>query len=350
MSKLSFESEAASRFLSTSQPEALLNDIISDISEPIDFAVVQGFEDRSLSALQRIGEARRPIDTLYIARYPDANSANARLSEALHELVKSSAPRTLQHVRLLKDGGWVSALRHRGTSRPLFFDITGLSTRHLFGALDQVSRQIRPVYLIYTEAETYWPTFDAWRELTATHQDSEKLAQKVDEMPWLFGCVHNVEAIPGHDGFDSLVSGRALIAFLPFKGARLGAILGEQDYREILFLSGQPRLRANRWREQALRDINEPLLGQAEPIVLSTFGYRDTVQNLMAVLTDNNSPLLKYNVDLALLGSKLQTVGCWVISQIFPSITCLTATPAQYFPASFSSGAGSSFAFPIPKW
>jgi len=138
-----------------------------------------------------------------------------------------------------------------------------------------------------------------------------------------------------------------LIGFLPFKCARLAAILGEEDYSEVLFIAGHPHLKKNHWRKDALKEINEFTIKGRRVEDISTFLYRETLKEFIQILFSDDSLLQKYDVHLAVLGSKLQTVACWVLSNIIRSLTMVTSIPAKYFPEAFSEGIGNSWIFKL---
>ena len=64
-------------------------------------------------------------------------------------------------------------------------------------------------------------------------------------------------------------------------------------------------------------------------------------------MLSEESLLWKYDVHMAILGSKLQTVACWVFSRIVRSITVVTSVPTQYHPEAFSEGIGQSWVFTL---
>lgn len=79
----------------------------------------------------------------------------------------------------------------------------------------------------------------------------------------------------GHEGYDSAGCRRALIGFLPFKCARLTAVLGDRDYAEFLFIAGRPRLKENSWRLDTLKKINHDIVKDRSVLDMDTFGYSD---------------------------------------------------------------------------
>ena len=161
----------------------------------------------------------------------------------------------------------------------------------------------------------------------------------------MFGYEHHVELVPGHEGYDASGTGRALVAFLPFKASRLAAVLGDEDYAEKLFIAGKPPSPQLNWRLDALKEINESLTRGARVEEMSTFGYRRTLEGLSNLLLGDDSLLWRYDVHFAALGSKLQTIGSWALSRIVPSITVVTSVPSRYYRNAFSEGIGPTWVF-----
>jgi hypothetical protein len=243
------------------------------------------------------------------------------------------------------DGQWVQTGLEWLDADDIILDISGVANRGVFGALDAAVDSSKNVFVGYSEAKEYWPKKPGWRELEKSFSDNTVLAEMVDEKPWLFSYEHTVEIIPGHEGYDAAGAGRALVAFLPFKCARLAAVLGEEDYREFLFIAGRPRLKKNAWRLDALQKINASLTKEWPVVEMSTFGYRRAFGTLVSSMFSEDLLLCKYDVHLAAIGSKLQTVASWILSRIVGSLTIVTSVPTTYYPQAFSEGIGSSWVF-----
>jgi hypothetical protein len=311
--------------------------------------VTEGFEERSVGVLELFARAGIKLATVVVNRYPDKTGPNAKYHERFNRAAEKVDPGHWSEVDYDYGGLWLSEALRRITSERVILDITGISTRGLFGAFDLAANSGRNFSIAYTEAQVYWPRKSDWRKLALGLSGHRTLAEIVDEKPWLFGYDHQVALIPGHEGYDSAGSERALVGFLPFKCARLAAVLGEEDYAEFLFIAGQPKLAKNYWRLEALKRINEDIVGGREVITIPTFGYRRVLAELARQLFVERPLLERYNVHLAILGSKLQTLACWCLSCIVPSVTIVTSAPARYFPEAFSDGIGTKSIFPLAR-
>jgi hypothetical protein len=348
VSTQSAEFQAIDTYLADAQPEQLVNEWKDDRRQPLTLILVEGFEERCAGIIEAAASARLPIAQVIVGIYASRLAENATYAERIRDAANSlgASITTFELTRDL-DGlrGAVSSAKH-----DLLLDITGLSTRVLFGALDVAATYERQVYIGYSEAAQYWPTKDGWDTLAKSLATAAAIPDAVEEQPWLFGHDHRVELIPGHEGRDGIGRGRALVGFLPFKAARLAAVLAQEEYEDFVFIVGRPRLPSNHWRVDALRQINQYNTKDRLTIEMSTFGYLDALRQMRHILfsptKDVHAPIIeRYDVHIALLGSKLQDFACWALSRLMPTITVVTSVPAKYFPKSFSAGVGRSWIF-----
>lgn len=347
MFKEAIEADRCANYISASQDEIAFADWQGNCPQDISIVTTQGFEERSVGFIEAFAASGLRADTVVIGKHSRHEDANAKYQGRFDKSASIIRRTDCHSVPVDKDGHWVATAMAKVRSPNVVLDITGIGTRGLFGALDAAVRARKSVTLAYTEASQYWPKKSDWEALKAELTDLSALPDIVNEKPWLFGYEHKVELIPGHDGYDSAGTERALIAFLPFKCARLAAVMSSEDYSAFLFIAGRPRLPENLWRYDALREINRGIVKDRPVIEMSTFGYRSALGQLGTHLMKADPILEKYDVHLALMGSKLQDVACWIFSSLLPSITVLTAVPSKYFPEAFSDGIGEKWIFPL---
>lgn len=305
-----------------------------------------GFEERSVGVVEALARAGARFSRVVLGRYTSRREFNDLFRERLESAISCLSPNGPLEIPNRNDGAWVAEALEQLEEGDLFLDVTALSGKGVFGALDALSKwEGGRVALAYAEAEEYWPRRSEWRNLKAELEDENLLPIAVDEKPWLFGFRHSVELVPSHEGFDSGSGSQALIAFLPFKCARLGAVIGAGEYGRVVLIAGRPRLKRNRWRLEALREINSFLIGGWKVVELSTFGYRQAVQELFRLLFEETDLMESSDVHLAATGSKLQTVASWVCSSLLGSIAVLSSSPSVYYPDSFSEGIGRNWFF-----
>ncbi len=309
-----------------------------------------GFEERSLGIAEALAGRGLKFTGVALGMYSEKRGLNERFAERLRSACSSLCADKPLLFENRNDGRWVAEAleRLRGLDVSLLLDITALSGRGIFGALDSLaSWREGEVVLGYSEAREYWPTRTEWTRLKRELGDERLLPAAVDAKPWLFGFQHSVELIAEHEGFSTGTGMQALVAFLPFKCARLGAILGAGEYGRVVLIAGKPRLKKNVWRLQALKEINSSLIRTWPVAAMSTFGYRTSLKELFNLLFRDRRLMDCCDVHLAVTGSKLQTVASWLFSTIVRSVAVISSTPVLYYPESFSEGVGHSWFFQL---
>jgi hypothetical protein len=346
---LSIEEKLLADYIENSQDEIPFSEWQENNSEGFTVILTEGFEERSLGVLERLANNGLSISKVFLGRYFPENENNKRFRDRFESAADAVSNGQWEILQNHNDGRWVEAALSKATTDLVMLDVTGLSNRAFFSALNACRKSEHEILIAYTEASKYWPKKRDW-ELLKTQLEGDKIiADLIEEKPWLFGYHTRVELIEGHEGFDSANSNRALIAFLHFKHSRLASIILENDYSEFLFIAGKPRLKENDWRLGAQLEINELILKGRRVEVLETFGYRNALRKLTDWFFTDDSIFLRNDIHLALLGSKLQTFACWVLCCIIPSITAVTSVPQEYFPEAFSESIGVSWIFPFEK-
>jgi hypothetical protein len=335
-------------YLLRSQNELEISFWLGSATEVPALCVPEGFEERSLGVLDRLAHAGIQVPQVVLGRYIDDHDVNLRYRPDFERLAQVVAPGKWSVIENRGDGRWVNDALAVISSERVIVDITGLSNKGLFGALDAMRKDARELYVGYSEAAEYSPTEQEWRRLedhiAASGGDVSTLAQMADRQEWLYVGEHRVEHVSGHEGYD-VAGATALLAFLPYKSARLASIMCRHDYTEYCFIAGEPRLARNAWRLEALRRINASIVKQWPVIIMSTFGYRLAIEQLGEALFSENGLLHRCDVHMAPMGSKMQTVASWVVSCIGQAATVLTAVPNRYYPNAFSRGIGNSWVF-----
>jgi hypothetical protein len=315
--------------------------------------VPEGFEERSLGVLKRLAQRHVRIPRIVIGRYVKDVDLNKQYREQFEALAEELAPDTWEVIENHDDGIWVRDALTRIPDRKVALDVTGLSSRGIFGALDALSRALVDSTIMYSEAAHYWPTLQDWDEikveLSPDYNNIGKLADRADESEWLYsGRNFHVGLIEGHEGYD-VAGTTALVAFLPFKAGRLAAVMSHAEYSEYMFIAGKPRLPANNWRLDALKQINSLATREWPVIEMSTFGYREALKQMARLLFSSDTLSHRCDIHLAPMGSKLQTIASWALSRITRAVTMVTGTPSRYFPKKYSEGIGASWVFPFTR-
>lgn len=353
MNICSIEHERCSQYLKRADGETSFVDWLRGQSKLPVLLAAEGFEERSLGVLRQFATQGCRLPAVFLGRYVNDDELNQRYRPQFEMYAEMVSPGAWRPIDNREDGKWVQEALEAARPESVALDITGLSNRGLFSALDAIAGARCKKAILYSEAAEYWPKQSDWERMSKALRgelsDSASLAEVADKEEWLYGREFSVELLPGHDGYD-VAGTSALVAFLPFKAARLAAVLSRTDYSEYLFIAGRPRLDKNQWRLDALKQINAAITKQWPVEEMSTFGYRDCLEQLASLLFCENSLSYRCDVHLAPMGSKLQTVSCWALSRIARSITLVTGVPRKYYADKYSEGIGQSwgFAFIVP--
>jgi hypothetical protein len=93
------------------------------------------------------------------------------------------------------------------------------------------------------------------------------------------------------------------------------------------------------WRKRAMEIINFDLISDNKSSVyeVNTLDWRSTYDFLVKLYKSDNNKY-RFNVLLAPLGSKMQSVGAWAFAERFKMVKVVTSTPKELFPDKYSRG------------
>ena len=130
-----------------------------------------------------------------------------------------------------------------------------------------------------------------------------------------------------------------LLAFLTFKRSRLSSILTQFETNTRILIKTIPVRADLKWREKALEIINFDLIDENRNGIVSlpTLYWEKTYEFLMKLYAENHIGY-RFNVLLAPLGGKMQTVGAWYFAIKNPDVKVITSTPRKHFPNKYSIG------------
>jgi hypothetical protein len=319
---------------------------VSQTQSPIDLIVCAGFEDRSPRAAELISQLGvRASGALVLTYGGRAHEASyRRLSTTCKTLLRFGSD--LTEVNAFDFNVIKSWTNHVQRGHLILCDITGLSRVVMFVLLSILKDADKPFWLLYTEAEKYYPIEPDFLDLLRDDEMDEaffKLSKYEEtEIVYSGSCV--VEELPGFEGKHLPNYPLMLVAFLTFKRSRLGAILREYEANVRILVKSTP-LRADlQWRERAMETINFDLIGDNKNSIfpLGTLHWKETLTFLRSLHKEANNRY-RYNFLLAPLGSKMQTVGAWVFAVQNREVKVVTSTPAKLFPGKYSIGFRTTF-------
>lgn len=308
-----------------------------------------GFEDRVTRAVEVFEALNQNFEHILIAQYSDEkNSKNEIvLNEKIRAILSrngSSTPLPIQKPTEYRE----ILLRSISDTSHVYVDISGLNTEILFQTLEILHSKKIAFSVIYTEAQEYHPTqdeFDQFVSLANPESDIENLRDyELSDLVYSSNC--SVEILEGFEGNISPGYPYFLIAFLPFKRARLGVLLEQISASERQLIVGQPLRSDLRWRAELLKRVHFDLINDGASklhslCTLDAYACLDFLEELY----NNEEQQIKYryNFVLAPLGSKMQKIACWAFGRRNPNICIVASNPVTTFSDYYSKGFGETF-------
>lgn len=227
------------------------------------------------------------------------------------------------------------AFMERGV-HTITFDISVCSSKLLLSVLKILFEFDVDLQIVYTEAKVYHPTKDE------ANQNIDEW--KKEEDTGLTMGVSTVLVLKAYSGRNVDYLPELLVGFLTFKPERIKKIISYvdealfKDHKRVIWIVGRPHLTENEWRINLVKEINKEIIDQtrgALQYTIPTFSYRETLKKLYEIYEDYS---LKYHINVAPLGSKLQLIGVALFHYMKPDVTIVLAPPQKYDAEQYSEG------------
>jgi len=312
--------------------------------EPVScFVAISGFEQRCVSAAQDLVTRGLHSNTAICVSYAHANMPENMqhkndLYDAVRQITQGREPRPLIYNDhdFASDFGEIlfSALSEEGVDcdspdTTIVLDITVGSSRLLLEGLHMLLGTNVCLYLAYSEAFEYRPSFSEYLKLC-----EEKYADPPvpDFLTLGIDRIELLKRIPG-SGADARPA--YLVVFPSFTPTRIGAVLEELSPNRVHWLFGLPHRMQNRWRLDAQREFHEHLVQRLHrSCYVSTFDYRETLDVLNKIYERRKND---YTILICSCGSKLQKVGQVLFHILRPEVGAVVSVPKKWDSERYSS-------------
>jgi hypothetical protein len=233
-------------------------------------------------------------------------------------------------------------LRHAGSRRAVV-DISSMSKLAILLVLNVCRELDLEVSIFYAEAESYAPSkeeFEKARENNEIHRPTLQV----------FTGVHGVVRVDSLASVAMQGQPTAALVFMSLNDALTQVLLNTVYPGRLLLINGRPP--RHDWREAATAWIHDQVRREWEednPVasegpdgaplprrVVSTLDYRETVALLLGLYWNLSA---HHRILLAPAGSKMQTVGCYLVKALHPDIHIEYPSPED-FSHEYSSGIG----------
>ena len=182
----------------------------------------------------------------------------------------------------------------------------------------------------YSEALKYFPRYSEYNKNKKVFKEKNIV---VDE---------SVILSPDYSGGNKS-NADLIVSFPNFKGQRVKNIISEIDETillkpddRLIWIIGDPNTTTDEAtkRKEMMIYINE-IQDEAKIYEVSTLFYKKTIEKLEHIYIENN---LQYHINIADLGSKMQTLAIAIYGLIRPDISVYYTIPKTYGSSKYSEG------------
>jgi hypothetical protein len=314
--------------------------------ESVTFIAAAGFEARSIGAMVLIREAKIKVIDAFILDYPnrDLNEPNRSVLIAGLRSIRAN----VSLIDVTEEGvGIKDAISPLG--KKVIVDVSSMDRMVIFSMLFELDRRGLPWELIYTEAEKYFPPIDFFLSLVKNDASNDvAFSRYLETEKSEFAYSHESRLIRLAEFFGNPEPGRPfmLISFFAFKRARLQLLMQDFEFEKKVFVLGAPVRNDLSWRKRCMEIVNWDLIRKNPGAVreLPTL-YPAGTEAFLEDVAYRSGDFARYNILLAPLGSKMQSIGCYNFWKRHSEIGLVFSHPRSFFPPSYSESYRDTFLY-----
>ena len=310
--------------------------------------VCAGFEERSVEVMRRIHRhGIRGFELIlitYLPRYPENRDRE------ICNICQDNGIRVLNIVydRTNPAGiGRKMAELVRGFNG-VFIDISGMSrlliVQVIVALLGVTCRRSVPIVLLYGEAMVYSPS-----EKEVIQADRDSNLDRVTSPSYMSSGIFEIATDVALSSVSMLGAEIRLVAFPSFDSIQLMNLVLELQPTHADIVYGVRSARENRWRKEAVRDLNRSIietLRSCRSHGSSTLDYRETLMLLLRIYGERS---MFDRIIIAPTGSKMQTVAVGLLRAVLYDVQIVYPTPREFpEPDRYTSGVRRLYSVDLP--
>lgn len=292
-----------------------------------------GFEDRTYESLNKI--INNPnISKIYAIRH--------KLEEGRFNDISQSLSQSNKEILILD----IDEIEKIDYTLKTIIDVSGLSKSMIFRLLIKAKKNLNEIVILETEAENLSPSEEDLKEIVDTQEHATEILKIVTEniesgelKPY------SIENIYSTDTDES--NSRAILCFSSPKFERMLTFLDQKQYDKILIINPNKddyRSRLARLSTKVIQDKYSSLETEVHDIDTED---QNEILKLMTMLYQKYYLQEGCNFDIALTGSKIQTVCSSVFAGKNKINNCWYISPMGWKSNAFSSGISHSYLFSV---
>jgi len=293
----------------------ITNFVPSMLQHPVIYITAAGFEDRATTLLDYFLSKKIHIERALAIRYQPNGDPRNKVTVTKNKLEKvCPSVGWINYDRLdpQKFQRELAPIVDSLSSFHVLIDISGMSKFLTMVLLQAFTRFPNNLSVVYAEAGIYYPT----------KKKFEKMKKKLGATPdFLTSDVYTILHVTSLSSVSMQGYPILLLVYPTFNHHEVVALHNEVSPQHLILLEGDPHKDADKWRLQAVREVNRSVTANpdyhCESKVVSTFDYISNIETLEEIY---QRYCFTHKILLATTGSKLQTIASFLFKQLHPDM------------------------------
>jgi hypothetical protein len=288
-----------------------------------------GFEERAFESLSRYSKFISP-KSIFAYEYPAKKS-----SPAILQLLKQNYPNAKIYIETYTNLG-MDFTAEKGNS---LIDVSGLSKAIIFNVIRQRALDQNEIYIAHTESQSYYPTDQEMTDVLKAYKENAPtdFLNSLDDL--LGGEQGPYSSVNLSKSECDEARNRVLIAFAKPKNERLYHILDNREFDKIELVT--PKSDSSK-RSKVAAIVADIVGRKFTNTFITDFSANDLkgMINFIATKYHENYVDSNSNIEIALTGSKRQTIAIALLSIVCKFSKVWYIKPEGIDESRFSTGVG----------
>jgi hypothetical protein len=294
-----------------------------------------GFEERTYESLQKVLSAT-DLDTIYAIEHS--------LEEGKFKDIKGLLVNSRKNIHFIS----ASEVSNIDFNIKTIIDVSGLSKAMIFNSIIEAANNLNNIAILETEAMELSPSDKDLNDIINSSENKQatdiltEVTKKIESSeiePYVISRIYNTDTDESNY--------RVILCFSSAKFERMLYFLDNKQYDKILIINpidNHNRSKLARYSSQVIQDKYSSLETEIKDIDITN---TNDILKAMTELYQKYYIQEGYNFDIALTGSKLQTVCASIFTCYNKINNCWYISPKGWKSNSFSSGANNSYLYSL---
>jgi len=295
------------------------------------YVLAIGFEDRAYESLNKV--AGNPnVSKIYAIKH--------KLKEGRFYDIKQSLKQSNKKVSII-DINEIYKINH---SLRTIIDVSGLSKSMIFRLIMEARKNINNIVIVETEAKSQSPSEEDLKEIVNNQEQATEILKTVTENIELGELKpYTIENIYSTDTDES--NSRVILCFSSSKFERMLTFLDQKQYDKILIINPNKDDYTSRLARLSTKVIQDKYSSLETEVIDIDTSNQNEILKVMTTFYQKYYLQEGCNFDIALTGSKIQTVCSSIFASINKINNCWYISPKELKSNAFSSGASETFIY-----